>query len=153
MVRKRFTTDEATNQNKIIDSNTTVDCDDTVKHSVVNGYKKMAIVIFLFAAVVLFRIHIFDVVSVEGTSMSDSFLQNDILFVKKYGTDNITRYDVVISKVGNQKVIKRVIGLPNDTVYISNPNGGENDAKSSGWYKFNELTPFIAKALYIESYN
>lgn len=41
----------------------------------------------------------------------------------------------------------------NDMVYISNPNGGENDAKSSGWYKFNELTPFIAKALYIESYN
>lgn len=41
----------------------------------------------------------------------------------------------------------------NDMVYISNPNGGENDSKSSGWYKFKELTPYIAKALYIESYS
>lgn len=38
-------------------------------------------------------------------------------------------------------------------VYISNPNGGENDSKSSGWYKFKEIIPYIAKALYIESYN
>ena len=40
-----------------------------------------------------------------------------------------------------------------DMVYISNPNGGENDSKSSGWYNFNEIIPYIAKALYIESYN
>ena len=39
----------------------------------------------------------------------------------------------------------------NDEVYISNPNGLENDSKSSGWYNFDELTPFIAKALYIEN--
>lgn len=39
-----------------------------------------------------------------------------------------------------------------DMVYISNPNGGKNDSKSSGWYPFKEITPYIAKALYIESY-
>ncbi len=39
-----------------------------------------------------------------------------------------------------------------DMVYVSNPNGGFNDSKSSGWYKFEEITPYIAKALYIESY-
>ena len=39
-----------------------------------------------------------------------------------------------------------------DMVYISNPNGGENDSKSSGWYSFKEVTPYIAKALYIENY-
>lgn len=31
--------------------------------------------------------------------------------------------------------------------------GGENDSKSSGWYDINEVTPYIAEALYIESYN
>ncbi len=40
----------------------------------------------------------------------------------------------------------------NDMVYISNPNGGINDSKSSGWYQINEIAPYIAKALYIESY-
>ena len=38
-------------------------------------------------------------------------------------------------------------------VYVSNPNGGKNDSKSSGWYDINEITPFIAKILFIESYN
>ena len=41
----------------------------------------------------------------------------------------------------------------NDMVYVSNPNGLENDSKSSGWYDINEITPYIAKALYIEDYN
>ncbi len=40
-----------------------------------------------------------------------------------------------------------------DMVYVSNPNGGENDSKSSGWYKFKEITPYIAKVLFIERYN
>lgn len=39
-----------------------------------------------------------------------------------------------------------------EKVYVSNPNGGKNDSKSSGWYKISEITPYIAKALYIESY-
>lgn len=40
----------------------------------------------------------------------------------------------------------------NKKVYVSNPNGGKNDSKSSGWYDINEVTPFIAKILFIESY-
>lgn len=37
-------------------------------------------------------------------------------------------------------------------VYVSNPNGLEDEAKSSGWYKSDEVIPYIAKALFIESY-
>lgn len=38
-----------------------------------------------------------------------------------------------------------------DMVYISNPNGGKNDSKSSGWYPYKEVVPYLAKALFIES--
>ncbi len=38
-------------------------------------------------------------------------------------------------------------------VYVSNPNGLENDSKSSGWYDVDEVVPFIAKALFIEDFN
>lgn len=41
----------------------------------------------------------------------------------------------------------------NNMVYVSNPNGLENDSKSSGWYDINEITPYIAKALYVEDYD
>lgn len=37
-------------------------------------------------------------------------------------------------------------------VYVSNPNGLENNSKSSGWYDINEVTKYLAKALFIESY-
>ena len=40
----------------------------------------------------------------------------------------------------------------NNMVYVSNPNGGENDSKSSGWYEYDEIVPYIAKALFIEEY-
>ena len=40
----------------------------------------------------------------------------------------------------------------NNMVYVSNPNGLENESKSSGWYDIDEITPYIAKALYIEDY-
>ncbi|MCI9365710.1 MAG: hypothetical protein HFJ54_03750 [Clostridia bacterium] len=39
-----------------------------------------------------------------------------------------------------------------DKVYLSNPNGLEEEYKASGWYDINEITPYIAKALFIESY-
>ena len=46
-----------------------------------------------------------------------------------------------------------LLATDNDNmVYVSNPNGLENDSKSSGWYDINEITPYIAKALYIEDY-
>lgn len=37
-------------------------------------------------------------------------------------------------------------------VYVSNPNGLENTSKSSGWYDINEVTKYLAKALFIEDY-
>jgi len=35
-------------------------------------------------------------------------------------------------------------------VYVSNPNGLDNTNKNSGWYNINEVSPYIAKALFVE---
>lgn len=40
----------------------------------------------------------------------------------------------------------------NNEVYISNPNGGKKDSKSSGWYDISEVSPYIAKAIFINSF-
>ena len=37
-------------------------------------------------------------------------------------------------------------------VYVSNPNGLLNSSKSSGWYNIDEIIPYIAKVMYINSY-
>jgi len=41
----------------------------------------------------------------------------------------------------------------NGMVYVSNPNGLPDTSKSSGWYKIDEVVPYIAKALFIEDYD
>lgn len=41
----------------------------------------------------------------------------------------------------------------NNMVYVSNLNCAKDDSKSSGWYDYKEIIPYIAKALYVESYN
>ncbi len=38
-------------------------------------------------------------------------------------------------------------------VYVSNPNGGRQDSKCSGWYEIEEITPYLAKALFIQKEN
>ncbi len=40
----------------------------------------------------------------------------------------------------------------NGLFYLSNPNGEANTEKASGWYKPDDILPFVAKALFIESY-
>ncbi len=44
-----------------------------------------------------------------------------------------------------------LLATDNELVYISNPNGGKNDSKSSGWYPFKEVVPYIAKVLFFNS--
>ena len=36
-------------------------------------------------------------------------------------------------------------------VYVSNPNGNDNGPRKSGWYDYNDVLPYIAKALFIVS--
>jgi len=38
-----------------------------------------------------------------------------------------------------------------DKVYVSNPNGEDNTPRCSAWYSFDDITPYIAKALFIKS--
>lgn len=36
-------------------------------------------------------------------------------------------------------------------IYVSNPNGSVTGSKKSGWYNYNDVLPYIAKALFIET--
>lgn len=45
-----------------------------------------------------------------------------------------------------------LLATDGELVYVSNPNGLNDSSKSSGWYDFNEVLPWTAKALFIENY-
>lgn len=65
----------------------------------------------------MFKTFCFDVVEVSGNSMFDTLEEGDILIVSCQ-PESIERNDIVIAKVGQFKVIKRVVGLPQETIQI-----------------------------------
>lgn len=69
------------------------------------------------------RTFLFEPVRVEGGSMSNTLLDGEIMFVTKpeYLSGDPERFDVVICHYpdrGNTNFVKRVVGLPGDTVEI-----------------------------------
>ena len=80
-------------------------------------------IVTALVAVFIIRSFLFTIIRVDGPSMSDTLLDNDRLFVtvldvKLNGPD---RFDVVILHYpnrGRQDFVKRVIGLPGDTVEV-----------------------------------
>ena len=75
--------------------------------------------IIIIIAVVLFRSFIATPVEVEGKSMYSSLDDGEILLLKKYDK-NYKRFDVIVFKNNNDKLIKRIIGLPGEKLEYKN---------------------------------
>lgn len=76
-----------------------------------------AIIIIL---VITIRIFIVTPVRVDGDSMYPTLRNGEILLLEKY-QKNYQRNDIVVVKYQDEKIIKRIIGLPGDTIeYKSN---------------------------------
>lgn len=78
-----------------------------------------SILFFAFFAVILFRCFVMERVIVNGESMYPTCKNGDVYMSQKAGI-SLSRYDIVIAKNGYQTVIKRVIGLPGDTLIVNN---------------------------------
>ena len=84
--------------------------------------KEILSYVAIVAAVILVRVFIFDPVMVDGPSMDTTLTDGQILILNKfiYRKQDIQRYDIVVIRADNKKIIKRVIGLPNENVEIKN---------------------------------
>ena len=71
--------------------------------------------IAIIISVILIRSYIITPVKVEGLSMYSTLDDKEILLLKKYDK-NYQRFDVVVFNYENTKLIKRVIGLPGETI-------------------------------------
>lgn len=71
--------------------------------------------IIIVLMVVLIRTFIVTPIQVDGISMEPTLSDNQILLLKKY-EKNYKRFDIVVVKLPEEKLIKRVIGLPGDTI-------------------------------------
>ena len=85
-------------------------------------FREIMSYVLIILVVILIRVFIFDPVRVDGPSMDTTLSQGQILILNKitYRRNDIKRFDIVVVKINNKKLIKRVIGLPNEKVDIKN---------------------------------
>ena len=86
--------------------------------------KELIPYVVIVVVVVLIRTFIVTPVVVSGDSMVPSLKDGQLLLLNKlsYKFKEIERFDVVVIKVGKNEIIKRVIGLPGETVEYKNNN-------------------------------
>jgi len=80
--------------------------------------------VYIIVAVILIRTFLVTPAIVDGNSMNDNLKNNDLVIINKliYRISDIKRFDVVVVKndQDHDKIIKRVIGLPNETIIYRN---------------------------------
>ena len=89
-------------------------------------YKKIAKVLAQYAVIAAIVILIFKcllmITFVPSGSMEDTIKTGDMLLCTRYDAKDIERYDVMVFKAVDEDVyyIKRVIGLPGETITVEN---------------------------------
>lgn len=91
--------------------------------------------IIILIIVILLKYFVVTPIRVNGTSMIPTLHPKDIMILNKtaYYTKNPKRFDIVVVDIEDEKIIKRVIGLPgeeveyhNNTLYINGKKVKEN---------------------------
>ncbi len=80
--------------------------------------KELLPYIIIILVVIIIRTFIFTPVVVNGPSMMDTLHNGDVMILDKIGMKlgGIKRFDIVVIQTGKTKIIKRVIGLPGETI-------------------------------------
>ena len=75
--------------------------------------------IIILIVVLLVKSYVITPIAVNGDSMFPTLEDNDIMILKKYDK-KIERFDIVVVSYNNKYLIKRVIGLPGETIKYEN---------------------------------
>jgi len=109
--------------------------------SELRGYlKKLMPYAIIVLVVVLLRIFIITPVTVSGRSMEETLHNGQIMLLDKitYRFKKIGRFDIVVIKTDDEPLIKRVIGLPGEEVYLRDGNVYINGKKLKQNFDYNK---------------
>lgn len=79
-------------------------------------------VVIVGSIVILLRTFVVTPVIVDGKSMDDTLHNGDLLLLDKmhYVFNDISRYDIVAIHYKDSNIIKRIVGMPGDTIKYEN---------------------------------
>lgn len=123
-----------------------------------NKNKKVIIEILSYVAiivlVILIKIYVASPIRVNGSSMYKTLYDKDIMILNEftYYFNDIERSDIVVVKEKGELLIKRVIGLPGETVECKDGVIYVNDKKLSETYVNGTTNDFEKVSLSKEEY-
>ena len=106
--------------------------------------------IIIIVCVILIRTYLVTPVRVDGTSMNKTLNNGDLLVLSKIS--KISQYDIVVLKVDGEKIIKRVIGMPGDTIEIKKDKIYINDKKIKDEFAFGKTSDYSLITLKDDEY-
>jgi len=93
--------------------------------------------------IILIRTFICTPINVNGSSMSTTLRDGYIMILNKIGLrEGIERFDIVVIKTNDNYLIKRVIGLPGETISYKNEELYINGKKVEDKYNLNYTGDF-----------
>ncbi len=90
-----------------------------MKDKINKAIKELIPYVIILIIVVLIRSYIVTPVIVSGTSMSPTLKGREVMILNKLDK-KYTRYEIVVLKTDHDDIIKRVIGLPGETISCEN---------------------------------
>ena len=79
--------------------------------------KENIVFLIILTAIIITRIFFFSPIRVNGTSMHPTLQDKELMILNKISLkQGINRFDIVVVQENNKYIIKRVIGLPGESV-------------------------------------
>ena len=98
--------------------------------------------IIIVAAIIIVRLFVITPVTVSGASMEKTLNDKEVMLLYKFNRNNIKRYDIVVLTLGKERLIKRVIALPNEKIRCTNGIIYINDEEKSNEYGYGNNMDF-----------
>lgn len=112
--------------------------------------KELVPYVLIVIGVLLLRTFIVTPIKVNGSSMYDTLKGNEICILNKL--DKIDRFDIIVTDYEGERLIKRVIAMPGETIEVENGFIYINDKKIKDKYGYGETDDFEKVTLEEDEY-
>ncbi len=111
-----------------------------MKEKIKKNIKELGPYILILIVVLTIRTFFITPIKVNGQSMYDTLEGTEYMLLNKMS--KIERFDIVVVKANNDELIKRIYGLPGETISIENNTIYINDKKIEDAYAYGENSDF-----------
>ena len=110
--------------------------------------------VLIIGIAILIKLYVFSPIRVNGTSMDPTLNNGDIMILNEIGyyLNGLDRFDIVVINSNDEKIIKRVIGLPGEKVAYRNNKLYINDKEIYENFEHKDTKDFELSKVIPENY-